>query len=92
MNLLDSVGFIAAFCTSMSFLPQAIKVLKTGDTASLSLGMYLIFVFGVSLWLIYGIAKQDWPIIFANIFTLLFATIILAIKVKNTYQHKNTPQ
>jgi MtN3 and saliva related transmembrane protein len=92
MNLVDSIGFIAAFCTAISFLPQVVKVLKTGDTQSLSLGMYIIFVIGVSLWLVYGIAKQDWPITIANTVTLLFATIILVFKVKNTIKLKNSSQ
>ncbi|MFT6267724.1 MAG: MtN3 and saliva related transmembrane protein [Alphaproteobacteria bacterium] len=88
MNVLELVGFLAAFCTTISFLPQVIKVLKTRDTQSLSLGMYIFFVFGVLLWLMYGIAKQDWPIIAANAFTLVLANIILVIKVKNIAKDK----
>ncbi len=59
MSMLDFLGYVAAFCTTISFLPQAIKVIKTRDTESLSLAMYVIFTFGVGLWLAYGIAKAD---------------------------------
>jgi MtN3 and saliva related transmembrane protein len=44
---------IAAFSTTISFLPQAIKTIKTKDTKALSLPMYLLFTFGVFMWLIY---------------------------------------
>lgn len=83
MDFVDSIGFIAALCTTISFLPQVLKVLKTRDTKALSLTMYATFVLGVLLWLVYGIVKQDWPIIMANMFTLLFASIILLIKIRN---------
>lgn len=83
MNGLDFLGFTAAFCTTVSFLPQAIKVIRTRDTASLSLTMYVIFTLGVGLWLLYGIAKSDPAIIVANVVTLALAFLILWIMVVN---------
>ena len=83
MNLSDYLGFTAAFCTTVAFLPQAIKVIKTRDTSSLSLAMYIIFTLGVGLWLAYGVIKQDMAIITANIVTFLFAFLILCTKIVN---------
>ncbi|MGB2426795.1 MAG: SemiSWEET transporter [Alteromonas sp.] len=77
------IGYIAACCTSLSFLPQAVKVIKTRNTDSLSLSMYSVFSFGVLLWLIYGAILGDLPMIFANTITLLFALIILGMKVQH---------
>lgn len=85
------IGYIAAACTSMSFLPQAIKVIKTNDTESLSIGMYSVFTFGVLCWLIYGVVLVDWPMIIANIITFTLAGIILALKVKHTFFKKKSP-
>lgn len=79
----DWFGYVAAALTSLSLMPQAIKVIKTKDTKSLSLTMYSMFTFGVGLWLVYGLLKTDIPIILANIITLIFALSILAIKIKN---------
>lgn len=81
MYWVDVLGFTAAFCTTISFLPQAIKVIKTRDTASLSLMMYIIFTTGVILWLLYGIFRDDLAIIIANIITLCLAVCILSIKI-----------
>ena len=48
------IGTIAAFLTTLSFLPQAYQVIKTKDTSGISLGMYTMFVIGVFLWIIHG--------------------------------------
>lgn len=76
------VGFIAALCTTFSFLPQVIVTIRTRDTAGISLSMYCIFTTGVLAWLIYGIIQMDWPMIMANSITLLFSSIILILKLK----------
>jgi MtN3 and saliva related transmembrane protein len=78
------LGNIAAVLTSVSFLPQAIQVIKTKDTQSISLPMYLMFVVGVALWLVYGILQKDLPVMLANIVTLIFSSIILFYKIKET--------
>ncbi len=80
------IGNIAAILTSVSFLPQAIKILKTKDTKSISLPMYIMFVVGVLLWLIYGFLRNDVPLILANIVTLSLAGLILWFKVKAVLQ------
>ena len=82
MDKLTVIGFVAAICTTISFLPQAVKVIKTKQTKDLSLEMYLTFTVGVFLWLVYGIIGKDLPIIIANAITLVFAITILIMKIK----------
>ncbi len=77
----EIIGYLAAFLTTASFLPQAIMTIKTRNTESLSLGMYSAFTTGVLLWLIYGLSIGDNAIIFANAITLLLAGIILGFKL-----------
>ena len=79
------VGYAGAFCTTISFLPQVVKVLREKDASALSLGMYLIFTFGVSLWLVYGLLKQDPVLIVANLVTLVLVSIILICKIRYDY-------
>ena len=83
MTTIDILGFTDAFCTTFSFLPQALKVFKTRDTKSLSLVMYSVLTVGVALWLAYGLLKQDAAVIVANMITLLLAVAILGIKIHN---------
>lgn len=80
MAPLDLLGFVAAAVTTACFLPQALRVVRTGDTRSLSLAMYALFVAGLVLWLAYGVFLRSLPIILANTLTLLQAAVILYYK------------
>ena len=70
-------GYIAAFCTAISFLPQAVKTIKTKDTNGLSLLTYLFLFFGSLSWFIYGIVLYDIPLMSTNFLTTIFTGIIL---------------
>lgn len=82
MNYIDLIGFVAAFGTTVSFLPQAIKTIQTKNTSGISLYMYAVFTGGTVLWLTYGILSQSGPVIACNAVTLIFACIILVYKIK----------
>ena len=82
MNLTTILGLLAATCTTVSFLPQAVKSIQTKNTTGISLSMYSLFTTGTLLWLLYGISNLDLPIIIANAITLLFALIILVYKIR----------
>ncbi len=82
MTIYTIIGLAAATCTTFSFLPQALKVIKTRHTKDLSLVMYSIFTLGVFLWLVYGVLVKDAPLIIANVITLLLAGTILIMKIK----------
>lgn len=79
--LVDAIGLAAGALTTLSFLPQALKVWRTRSTRDLSLGMYMAFTAGVALWLAYGILLHAWPIILANAITLALAGLILLYKL-----------
>lgn len=83
-SLHDLIGYIAAFLTTVSFLPQAVLTIRTRDTSSLSLSMYSLFTFGVLLWLVYGIFLQNIAIVAANAVTLMLSASILYMKIYNT--------
>jgi MtN3 and saliva related transmembrane protein len=76
------IGLIAGILTTSSLLPQLIRTLKTKSAKDLSLGMFLFFVLGVVCWLIYGIMVGEWPIIAANVITLVMGMILLVCKIK----------
>jgi len=80
--ILKYIGFFAAFCTTISFLPQAIKVYKSKSTKDISLYMFLIFTIGTFCWLIYGMVISSVPIIIANTVTLILSFFILIYKIR----------
>ncbi len=80
--MIEFIGFMAAFCTTAAFVPQAMKTIKSKDTSGISLWMYVIFTTGVFLWLAYGIAIDNLPVIAANAVTFALAATILWFKLK----------
>lgn len=81
MELETIVGYLAATLTTVSFVPQAYKVIRTRDTESISLVMYILFSGGVAMWLLYGIVLTNFPIILANSITLSLSLVILYFKI-----------
>ncbi len=79
----ETIGMIAGFCTTISFVPQIIRIIKTNDTAGISFYMYLIFVIGLLLWLFYGILIQSNAVIFTNAATFILAGTVLIMKLRN---------
>ena len=77
----DFIGYPAAILTTIAFVPQAWQSWKNTDLSGISLPMYLLFTLGVGLWLVYGILKDDLPIIAANTITLLLASMVLWLKL-----------
>jgi MtN3 and saliva related transmembrane protein len=77
----DTLGYLAAALTTGSFIPQALHTLRTRDVSGISLAMYGTFTAGVALWLAYGLALGEWPIVVANAVTLALAATILVTKI-----------
>ena len=77
----DMIGYVAAALTTLSFLPQALRTLRTQNTEAISLTMYSVFCVGVMMWLVYGILLVNWPIVVANAVTLLLSGTIWYLKV-----------
>ena len=81
-NLTEMTGFVAAILTTFSFVPQVLHVWRTRSVADISLGMYSTFTFGIAVWLIYGILIMSWPIVLANLVTLVLASSVLVMKIR----------
>jgi MtN3 and saliva related transmembrane protein len=79
----DIFSYLAAFFTTVSFLPQAILTLKSRKTDEISFWMYLLFCLGVVCWLGFGISLGNPALITANVVTLLLALPILIVKIIN---------
>jgi len=80
--VMNSIGSTAAFCTTISFLPQLLRVWRRKSAGDISLSMFLLFSFGVACWLVYGIGIGSAPITAANAVTLALALTILALKLR----------
>jgi MtN3 and saliva related transmembrane protein len=82
MALITYIGLLAGALTTFATFPQVVKAWKSKSTHDISLAMYLVLTSGVFLWLIYGIAIGDLPVILANAVTLVLVSFILGLKLK----------
>jgi len=82
MTSTDILGTAAALLTSISFIPQVIKILKTRNTSGISLIMYALFVTGVACWLVWGILLEQTPVVLANAATLILSSAVLLLKIR----------
>jgi MtN3 and saliva related transmembrane protein len=81
-SITSTIGFIAAILTTVSFVPQVLKVWRTRSAKDISLGMYSLFTLGIAAWLVYGVLIDSWPVILANLVTLMLAGSVLVMKLK----------
>jgi len=90
METITLLGYVAAVLTSLSFVPQALLVIRTRRTGGISLLMYSVFTVGVALWLVYGLMTGAMPIIAANAVTLALAGTILFIAASERWGRRGT--
>lgn len=81
MNLTSIVGLCAGFLTTFAFLPQIIKTIRTKDTKSISLSMYIVYLIGVLVWFVYGAMLGETAIIVTNSFSFTLSVIMLVMKL-----------
>ncbi|MBL8413140.1 MAG: SemiSWEET transporter [Propionivibrio sp.] len=81
-SITSTIGFIAAILTTLSFVPQVLKVWRSRSAKDISLGMYSLFTLGIAAWLLYGFLIDSWPVILANLVTLILAGSVLVMKLK----------
>ena len=79
--LTNFIGYAASILSTVAFLPQALYVIRTRDTQSISLLTYLIFVLSVVFWFLYGIILRDVPILASNLVCIVLGSIILFYKI-----------
>ena len=77
MNTEEIIGGLAGVFTTIAVLPQIVKALKTRSVKDVNPYMFVILCLGVGLWTVYGILKNDWPIIITNGISFFLNSIML---------------
>jgi MtN3 and saliva related transmembrane protein len=78
---INVIGGAAAVCSTVSFVPQLVKIVRKRDASGVSTRMYLVTVVGFILWSSYGLMQHQWPLIISNLISLTLAAAILAFKL-----------
>ena len=82
LMLVDIIGFLAAFTSTISLIPQVIQMLQTRSVKDVSIWMIINFLLTSILWILYGFMITSWSVWLTNIFMLIFAIIMIYLKVK----------
>ena len=89
---INLIGYVAATLTTISFLPQLIRVVKLRSARDISLGMFLIFSVGTFFWFLYGLLSHSLPVSIANAITLALSVSILVLKLRFDRHATNATQ
>ena len=79
----SALGFLAAILTTVCWVPQAWRTIRSRDTRSISLWSQALLACGLTCWAVYGFAIGSAPLIAANLATLALVLVILTIKIRN---------
>jgi len=82
MSAIEILGLAAGTITSITFIPQVIRIWKTRSVKDLSMVMVLLLIAGTTCWLTYGLLKNDTAIIYTNVIVLIMSLIIFFFKLK----------
>ncbi len=85
MDYTEILGLTAAFLTTVANIPQAVKVINTRSTKSLSAPTYAMLFAGLCIWTVYGIIRGDLPVILGNVIAAALCGTILGIKLWYKY-------
>ncbi len=80
--LYQTIGYLAAFFITVSFIPQAVKSYKTKSVKDLSIGLIITTFIGTVLWLVYGLKMKDGPLIICNTILGIVVAGQLYLKIK----------
>lgn len=83
------IGIFAGALTSISLLPQLIKIIREQKAEGVSLGMFIVLVIGIGGWIWYGVLKKDYPIIITNCFSFIINLLILIFSLKYKAKHND---
>ncbi|MDP8920067.1 MAG: SemiSWEET transporter [Pseudomonadota bacterium] len=79
---LTALGLAAGLCTSFSFVPQVLKAWRERNTEAISKRMYVASLIAYGLWIVHGLMITSVPVILFNAVNVVFAGLILAMKLR----------
>lgn len=83
MATIELVGYAAMVVMALSLTPQVIKSWRTKSTKDISILWNSLYIFGLVLWLAYGIGINSWPLVGAAIIESVLAISLIILKVRH---------
>ena len=80
--MIDHLGYAAGVISVTSFLPQAVRAWRTQQTRDLSLSTFALLITAGTMWIVYGVARRDWPLIATNGGMVAVNVVLAAAKLR----------
>mgnify|MGYP001176196373 CR=1 FL=1 len=80
--MIELIGYVAAFFTASTMVPQIIRSIKTKHVKDISLIMILMYITNASLWVVYGLSIGAYPVVIADGLASSAGLIQLFLKIK----------
>lgn len=81
----EIVGYAAAVCMVLGYLPQAITTIRTRDTDGIALPTFCMMGLGAIFFVVQGFLLGNWPLVITNLITATCSIVVFSIKVYNDY-------
>ncbi len=81
MNI-THLGLMAGTITTAAGFPQVARAYRTRHTRDISIWQPILLVVGMMLWLFYGLALGDVPLIVANAVSILCYGALIVMKIR----------
>jgi MtN3 and saliva related transmembrane protein len=75
------LGLLAGAITTAAGFPQVVRTYRTKHARDISIWQPILLNIGMLLWLIYGIALGDLPLIYANSISIVCYTSLMIMKI-----------
>lgn len=89
--MVEAVGLVAAILTTFAFLPQALRIWRTGSARDISLIMYVMMFTGSALWATYGILIGSFALVIANAAGMILVGSVLLLKIRDMMRPSRAP-
>ena len=86
--IVNIVGYLAAICMIIGYVPQAWHTIRTRQTDGIALPTFLMLGAGSIFFVIQGILLSNIPLVITNSITTISSAIVLGIKIHNDRRNR----
>lgn len=86
--IITIVGYAAAICMILGYMPQAITTIRTRDTDGIAMPTFCMMGLGSIFFVVQGILLGNWPLVITNVITGVCSIIVFSIKIYNDTHKK----
>lgn len=80
--MVTALGLASGAMTTLSFLPQVVRAVRTGSTADLSWAWLVMFAVGIVGWVSYGLLISNVAVTVTNVVVMCLVGVLIVVKAR----------